>query len=340
MAAGTPGDGEERYGIYLPFELPIGRELKVEPGGSSIELANTQFTVERLHHRYAIHGGGFLSKLDAEAFLNDLRTSLLWFSLTHRLGLRYPETNSDCTIYEEPNQISPDNKFTSLLTKRGWTASHGDFNADQAVIKPEHLCLTRWETGRVSVRTDLALDRFVSAIAHANQLPNLRGLRDHPRTRLAIEVYASVQFESSDQAQFLVLVAALEATLESQKVSDPVLCAVEAATGAVQELIESMGTEASDPEPIRQFITRLQSLKEASIAQKIRDQIAKNGGELEPWKSSGNLEAHLKDVYSTRSRLLHDGTTDAERIKSGLAFLREFVPAYLVREFNRAASAL
>ena len=66
MAAGTPGAGEERYGIYLPFELPIGRELKVEPGGSNIELANTQFTVERLHHGYAIHGGGFLSKLDAE----------------------------------------------------------------------------------------------------------------------------------------------------------------------------------------------------------------------------------------------------------------------------------
>ena len=35
MAAGTAGNGSERYGIYLPFELAAGRDINVVAGGST-----------------------------------------------------------------------------------------------------------------------------------------------------------------------------------------------------------------------------------------------------------------------------------------------------------------
>lgn len=340
MAAGATGGGEERYGIYLPFELPVGRKLGVEPGGSRVEIANTQLTVEQLHHRYAIHGGEFSSHHEAEALLNSLRSSLLWVSLTHRLGLRCPEVISNCSFYEQPIKISSENKATSFLLERGWTEIHGDFNADEAIVKPQHLCVTRWEEGRCGVITGLAVDQFASTMDHAHQLRNLEGLGLHPKIRLAIEVYASAQFETSDQAQFLVLVAALEATLESQRVSDSVMRAIEAATAAVKGMGNITDGDTHVTDQTSQFLSRLQGLKEASIAQKFREQVAIKGGELDPWKSGGDLGNELKEVYNTRSRLLHDGTSEHERVKSGLAFLGEFVPAYLAKEFERVASEL
>lgn len=340
MSAGTSGNGVERFAIYIPFELPTGREIKVESGGSEAMIGGKQFVVERLHHRYALHGGDFRSRNDAESFLSSMRSCLLWFSLLHRIGLRYPETNSECRLYDEPNKIALDNKFTSLLSKRGWTETHGDFDADKAVVKPEHLCLTRWEAGRVSVRTDLSLDRFISAIDQAHQMPTLPQLVANPKTRLAIEVYASAPFESSAQAQFLILVATLEATLVPQEVEAPLAKAIEAAARTAATHLASANSDGLSNDLPGQLANRILGLKQVSITQQFRDQILTNAVDLEPWKTSGTLEKDLKSVYSTRSRLLHDGTTDQERIKSGLAFLRDFVPAYLSEEFRRAASAL
>jgi hypothetical protein len=227
-----------------------------------------------------------------------------------------------------------------LLSQRGWTEIHGDFNTDQAVVKPENLCLTRWEAGRVSLRTDLSLDRFVSAITQAHEMPTLRQLVGSPKTRLAIEVYATMPFESSDQAQFLVLVAALEATLVPQQVDGPLIRAIEAAAHTARTLLESADSGDVPPDQPSQLANRILGLKQVSIAQRFRDQILINAIDLEPWKTSGTLKDDLTNVYNTRSRLLHDGTANQEQIKSGLAFLQNFVPAYLSEEFKRTASAL
>jgi len=335
MAAGTQGVGAERYGLYLPFELPYGRTIKLDEGGSTLEIAGASLKIEALHYRYAIHGGEFEAVEKAKMHLENLRAALLWFSLKHQSGLRYPEQLSDARLYDEPNVISGDGAFQSLLRKRGWTVLHGDFDADKAMVLPQHLCLTRWETGKVGVHTGLNFERFAETLREAASFDHVSRLHEHPKLKLAIELYAVNHFEVSDEAKFLTLVGALEATLEDASIPTVSLEALDSATEAVRAH-RDLASDASRAD-LEHLLQRLAGLKRRSIGDQFRRQIAARGAGL---VDVDDLERSLTSAYETRSRLLHDGRTDSEKVRQGLLFLREFVPAYLSREFKVVAGAL
>lgn len=335
MAAGTQGVGTERYGLYLPFELPYGRTIKLDEGGSTLEIAGTSFKTEALHHRYAIHGGEFETVEEAKAQLDNLRAALLWFSLKHQSGLRYPEHISHARIYDEPKRISGDGALHSLLRKRGWTVIHGDFDADKAIVLPQHLCLTRWEAGKVGVHTDLDVEGFAETLREAVSFHHVSRLHGYPKLILGIELYAVNHFEVSDEAKFLTLVGALEATLEDESIPEASIEALDSATESVRAHLD----RASDAcrADLEHLLQRLASLKRRSISDQFRRQIATRGAGLIEVES---LDQSLTAAYGTRSRLLHDGRADPERVRQDLKFLRQFVPAYLSREFRVIAGAL
>lgn len=335
MAAGTDGHGTRRFSLYLPFELAEGRTLQLDEGGSIIKVGDVEFKAERLHYRYAISGGEFQSEDEARSHLLHLQASLLWFSLKHKTGLKYPEALSDVRLLEKEITISTETDFNSSLLKRGWTVVHGDYDADKAVVKPEHLCLTRWETGQMSVKMHQKVESFEASLQEAATFPAIGQLTVHPKLKLGIELYAANHFELSGQAQFLTLVAALEATLESEKVSETALGALKTATDAVQDALAN--SEEKEHEELKRLLDRIHGLKQQSISKRFQRQVADRGEKL---NSYTNLEETLKSVYDTRSKLLHNGKADLERIRQGLGFLRDFVPEYLTHEFKRIAGAL
>lgn len=335
MTAGTQGAGAERYGLYLPFELPYGRTIKLDEGGSTFEVAGASLTIEALHYRYAIHGGEFGTVETAKAHLENLRAALLWFSLKHQSGLRYPDQLSDASIYDQPSTISGDGALQSALRKHGWTEVHGDFDADKAVLLPQHLCLTRWESGKVNVHTGLNFEQFAETLREAVSFDDVSRLHEHPKLKLAIELYAVNHFEVSGEAKFLMLVGALEATLEDAYVPEESIVALNSAAEAIRFHLDDAG-DASRAD-LEHLLQRLMGLKKRSIGDQFRRQIAARGAGL---VAIDELEYTLKSAYDTRSRLLHDGRTDPEMVRRGLVFLQKFVPAYLSRELKVVAGAL
>jgi hypothetical protein len=67
----------------------------------------------------------------------------------------------------------PDTALMSFLAEStGWTATDGHYDADKAIIRPEHKRLVRWETGRASAVVGINSDNFFLEFNRTNNRPS------------------------------------------------------------------------------------------------------------------------------------------------------------------------
>ena len=288
-----------------------------------------------MHHQYAIYGGEFVNEEDAIDFLNNLRSSLLWYSLIRNFGLRYPQTNSSVQLFDNEIPVSDNNTMHKIFTDNGWEVTHGSYDADKAYVVPQHLCLSRFETGHATIRMGLSSNQLQDTLEESFAFPQLTNLQDHPKLRLGIEIYASSSFEISVEAKFLTLIASLEATLESCKISEASKIAVVRAKVEIKAQLDQ--SIDSEKEELELLLQRVNGLVERSIGDKFRRQIADRGAGL---LDTDNLPKALSSAYSIRSRLIHDGRVNQNDLQSHSNFIQQFVPAYFEREFRRVTGAL
>lgn len=332
ISPGSSGDGPPRFVASVPFVLAPGAKLQVAQT-LTCQLGAEVVTIERMQLRYVASLGPFDDAKDAEAGLERLCAALLWLSLELSVGLRYPKDRGTVQLYESPVPVPPTEPMAYIGRVTGWTEIDGSYDGDTPTIRPDHKRLTRFEPGQANITVGIGSPNFMSKIEEALRLPNISTVAANPKLRLAIELYASHRFEVSYSAKFIALVTALEALLADTPVSNASQDAVAAAEAAALSARDNYAKESDEWHDIERLLNRLRMLRNEAIGTSLRRftaaAIIRNPG----LGDKAETLMQLRDAYSLRSRLLHDGQVNSSDLARSFEFLQSFVPNLLRQLF-------
>lgn len=339
ISPGSEGVGDERYAAYLPFVLAPGRDIGPVDSpvrrGQGVEM----FTLEKVHGLYSLTVGAFESYEAATAAQSRLQAALLWVSLKYKVGLRYSKSAGSVDLFDEPKPVPDRGVVRNVAEAVGWDATDGQYDADKSVIRPEHKRLLRWQTGSATVHTGLGLENFFEAVGEAFSFSRPDGIRENAKLQLGLEMYGSFAFESSDNAQFLTLVTALEALLPEYSVSADTITALEDAKATVKRLRDTHPQESHQRSDLDHLLGRLGSLKYQAIGTSLRQFVTETLGRHPELARLEKTIAQLKNLYTARSNLIHEGVSDSDEVREHLSFLRDFVPKLLETLYREATSS-
>jgi len=336
---GSDGSGQERYVSYFPFVLAPGADLAAIDGSASSTHGAATLRLEKLHHLYAISFGPFASVETATASLDRLRAAFLWLSLSCGVGVSYSRVVGDLTVFDTPKSVLEPGFFSDVAGTAGWTAIDGHYDADKALIRPDHKRLTRWEMGRATVTLNIGIENFFQTLRQALSFDGISRVAEHPKLRLAIELYATHRFELSDNARFISLVTTLESLLPDMKIPKCSLVALTQARAVVKETRERYPRDSPEWSAIGHLLSRVSTLEDESIGMTLRNHVSSIVSRHSELGNQTDVVKRLRDVYSARCVLLHEGRADDGRIKEHLSFLQEFVPRLLATLFRKVAEA-
>ncbi|MBK7719102.1 MAG: hypothetical protein WAT33_02540 [Giesbergeria sp.] len=339
VSPGTPGCGEERFIATLPFRLSPGSILQLPDESTQFTGTTGRLTIERLHHLYAASLGPYPSTDAAEQGLAELRAAVLWCAIEFSAGVRYPIETGAVNLFDEPITIPAVQPMAHIREVTGWTSTDGRYEAGEALVRPDHKRLVRFEFGQATVTAGIPIERFVAKAEEALSFKHLSKIARDEKLKLAIEVAMSHRFEASDNAQFITLITSLEALLPDLPVSPESSVAITEAAHIIRNKRDTF--PRADPEwsALARLLGRIDKLRADSIGEGMRSFI---NAALERHPGLGDRQAISKqvlDAYNARSRLLHDGHVSQARLSAGLDFLRDFVPRLLRCLFREAASA-
>lgn len=339
VSPGTAGCGEERFIATLPIRLPPGSILQLPDESTQFTGTTGRLTIERLNHLYAVSLGPYPSRDAAEQGLAELRAAVLWCAIEFGTGVRYPVGTGAVSLFNEPITISTVQPMAYIGEVTGWKCADGHYEAEEALIRPDHKRLVRFESGQPTLTAGIDVERFAAKAEEALSFEHLSQVASDNKLKLAIEVAMSHRFEASDNAQFITLITSLEALLPDLPVPPESSTSIGEAVQIIRKKRDTF--KKADPEwsELERLRGRIERLRIDSIGEGMRSFI---DAALERHPGLGDRQALSKQVlaaYKARSGLLHDGHFPQAQLIAGLVFLRDFVPRLLRCLFIEAASA-
>jgi hypothetical protein len=150
-------------------------------------------------------------------------------------------------------------------------------------------------TGTATSILGKSLASITNAIKEALLSPN----RGSKKLLLAMELFASARLELTERARFVSLVSSLEPLAEQQNYGDQVFGILNRFKDQVKELRLSSNIEAS-------LVGRVDNLSTESVLSAIRRVV------MECLPEDPEALKIVEEAYNLRSRILHEGTTDAD----------------------------
>ncbi len=338
VAAGSEGSGSERYVAYLPFVLAPGASLgSLESPVTSTE-GSLELKLEKLHHLHAVSLGPFSSTDVAACHLDRLRASLLWLSLEHAVGVSYSKILGDVKLFDAPQPVHDSGLISQVAAFVGWSATDGHYDAEKALIRPDHKRLMRWETGQVSVVIGIGVENFFKSLKEALLFSRLQDVMANEKLKLAIELYATYRFELSHNAQLITLVTALESLIPDMEIAACSATVLTQAKEVVKAGRDQYKQDSAEWSAVNHLLSRIGLLKTEAIATTLRDYVSLVASRHPELGEPEELSTKLRDVYSVRSTLLHEGHPPSQGIGEQLSFLREFVPRLLATLYQESAT--
>lgn len=329
FSPGSAGSGAESYVASLPFELSPGSFIQFPKNVSIRHGLSGSLKLEHLSHLYSLSLGPFSSPPEADVGLSRLRAAALWCAIEFDIGLRYPAGVQSVTLFDAAMPIPTTQPMAFIGQVTGWEATDGHYDAGLPSIRPDHKRLLRIETGKVNFTAGISIERFVAKLEEALSFSNLLQAARDDKLTLAIEVAFGHRFEVTDHARFISLVTSLEALAPDLDVSPRSAETVEAATQLMRATRDAIPREDPDWEALDRLLNRVAKLKHDSIGEAIRSFVDCALTRHSSLGESNAIRKKIREAYSTRSRLLHDGSVAPERVRTSLEFLRSFVPSLL-----------
>ena len=216
------GCGREGYHIYQPFmtqpDSPLGELNK----GDHVEYTteNYHLKLKRLDDLYVLIISEFYSHEEAKLFMLKTRASLLWFSLRLQRAIKISK-ESDIYRFNPPIVENEGNKC--FFKHFGCSSIDGMYQSDSATIIPIHKTILQYEGGKASVSAGVGPEKLFSTVNEALSFPYAENVISNKKLLLALELYASHQFEVSKRARLINLVTSLEAVTTNYEVNEATL---------------------------------------------------------------------------------------------------------------------
>lgn len=339
VSPGSEGLGPERHVAYVPFVIAPGATLNALSDPVALIVGPTALKLEKLQLLYSLTLGPFQSEAEATRALAKLGAALLWSSLFLGIGIRYAHLRGDVTFLDAPQLIPDSEPMAHIGRVTGWEATDGHYEAEHAIVRPDHKRLTRWEMGQATMTRGISSERLLASLEQALAFPKLDGVVANTKLTLATELYAGHLFELSENAQFISLVTALEALLPDVPIAQSAVVVLNQAIELILAARKQLAPNSPEWSDIDRLMSRVSKLKYEAIGTSLRrfaDSVVQRNPEL---GEADAISEGLRKAYSVRSRLLHDGVSEQSVMRTHLNFLKTFVPGLLKVLFEEESGA-
>ncbi|MDO9066801.1 MAG: HEPN domain-containing protein [Chloroflexota bacterium] len=173
---------------------------------------------------------------------------------------------------------------------------------NQAETENTNIDLQRWEKliySTLPTSATFILGKSLASIATAINEGLSSQERGNEKLLLAMELFASARQESTERSRFVGLVSSLEPLAEQQSYTGEVSGMIDRFKDQIKELKLLPHIEAS-------LSGRIANLSTESVSSAIRRVVK------ETLPDDSEALRIIEDAYNLRSRILHDGTTDAD----------------------------
>lgn len=318
----------ESYAIRIP--IVVSKEAFFDFGeGFGFMCCGMKVEIARSYQQYTLTIRSFRTEDDAGVWLERFSSALSLIVFRYRIGLLFDRNPTPPTIYKEAHPIADGSMLATVPGLRVGMVINGSYIGDRTVIVPEHLHLIGTQMGRgILVGETIGGDQLAEAFDMA--LSRLGGTTVPSRVQVAIDLYSASFFESSHSARFLALMTVLEFLCVPSKRPQPLLAILATLVSTVQSY-ESQYRELVGQSDFDSFIGSLRQLEERSIGSKIKTLLhdAFAGTEHEP------LIASFGNLYNIRSKLVHEGSVEPEKLSEALSAMALLVPALLGTLLNK-----
>jgi hypothetical protein len=205
--------------------------------------------------------------------------------------------------------------------------------------QPIHESASHTEIRTEPVTRGVSSESLLASLEQALAFPELDSVVVNAKLTLAIELYAGHLFELSENAQFIALVTALEALLPDVPIAQSAVAVLNQAIEVIRAARQHLAPDSPEWSDIDRLMSRVSKLKYEAIGTSLRrfaDSVVQRNPEL---GAADAISVSLREAYSVRSRLLHDGVSEQPVMRVHLNFLRTFVPRLLKVLFEEESGA-
>jgi hypothetical protein len=335
---GSEGVEEESFSINFPLILSPGKMLNIDSINSFEMSDGLLYSLEKHHYLYSLKVERFSTVEDARIYTEKLLSSLRWASLKNKLGIRFPTEIHEPKMADTPINISEHSNIYKIVNNKGWTDIDGNYHVEKLTIIPEHKKLMRWESGHPSITLGLNPENFFNDINESISFQGLDNIHSEKKLCLAIELYSAYQFEVSSTAKFVKLVTVIESLLPDLEIPEEMIPILECAKKVLKDEREAAKSRRENTESIEHLLSRLGGLKQQSIGSTMELFISNCLDDFPELGDKDVMLPRVKDLYNTRSILLHDGEFEDSVLREGIEILGNFVPNLLTKLYIRFSS--
>lgn len=335
MQIGYKENGPGKYLILFPFQISPGSDISDIDPLKSYKLGKYEIKFEQKYNNYFMNIGPFESEQEAQDFFPKLYLALPFVSLKYTIGFKYKKIMKNVDFDQYPMELEKSN-FTP--NQKGPIIIEGSFYDSDPTLIPTRMNLTRFGSIPAKVTIGMGIDSFTERMSQAIEFSNIENLLTQNRLHLAIDLYCSSFYESSSNAKFISLVTVLEALVQEYPISSFAESSLKDARNTLKKIRNEYEKKSKEWEDIEHLISRIGNLKKQSIGKSIQiylSEVLDKHGEL---GDSKEVSKKIRDIYNTRSELLHDGISDKNQIQEGRLYLESFLPKLLETLYIAAAT--
>ena len=301
-------NSEETYAIWLPFELPEGKDFQNLDPPCEVEISGYKCILKKWMHFHILVVKGLPSQEAAQALVPRLGTGLLWAAIECGLGLKFNLDVKPVHYYADPDEAA------KRLSKQGVPVSgpvHGIFEGYHTVIYPDNKNIKTLMTGRPGLTESSNPQNFSSAANEGIALFAADAIVSNPKLKMALDLYCLAHFQESAHARFLTLWTALEVLAPPITIPVSTVALIDRWIAETREAAEANPSNDAEVLALQSLAERLGNLRTESITQSlkafVRDALAQDNRD-----DASDLAAKVARLYSKRSRLIHQGDLDLQ----------------------------
>lgn len=298
------------FTLRLPFELPTG--YQITDTDKPIQYANLECKLKKESRAYALIIKGFCTEEDAEYFLSNSWSGLMWVLLNCGLAPLWETKLQKISYTKDPVAKEIDGLQPAIFSSDGsyWARTTDNINLISGT------------------NTDRFFEYFFKGIEYKNWE---NGFKNN-KLRIALELYGAFFSEATENARFLTLVMVLEALSESEKRPDMVLDLLINFRGQIEDVESNYSKESNERVSLESLKRELTFRKEDSIRKQIRSLVfntLSNNGDVDALE----MAKQALKVYDKRSTLVHGGSLTLQELGSISSEARIIVERVLRAKF-------
>lgn len=316
------------YTLRLPFELPEG--YQITDTDEPIQFGGLEFKLKKEARLYALVINGFTNEEEANQFLSNSWSGLMWVLLNCGLAPKWETEPQNITYSKDPVQTAKNLSKSFNIEIEGGV--DGLIEGSQIAIFKTDSNFKTITAGNVNLISGTNSKRFFDYFFKGMESTNPKNGYEHKKLGIALELYGAFFSEATPNARFLTLVMVLESLAESEKRPQAVLDILDNFRGQIEDIEKNYSDDSIEKISLESLKRELVHRKEDSIRKQIRSLVF-NTLSVNGDSDATEMSKQALKVYDKRSTLVHEGSIRPDELGKVSTDARNIVERVLRAKF-------